>query len=116
MRDERTEKTASVRAGQRDGGRYDCGMSLLKGAVIFYAVMSLITLVVYAWDKRASKRPGAQRVSERTLHLWALAGGFGGAFLGQIWLRHKTRHASFVVVTVLAAATHAGAWAWWLAR
>ena len=80
---------------------------------VYYGALSLITLAVYAGDKRASKRPGAQRVSERTLHLWALAGGFAGAFLGQLWLRHKTRHPSFIVVTVLALAAHAGAWAWW---
>ncbi len=110
------EKTASVRAGLRGGGRYDCGMSLLKGAAVFYAGMSLVTLMVYAWDKRASKRPGAQRVRERTLHLWALAGGFGGALLGQIWLRHKTRHASFVMLTALAFSLHAAGWAWWLTR
>ena len=96
--------------------RYDCGMSLLEGAVVFYGAMSLVTLMIYAWDKRASKRPGARRVRERTLHLWAFAGGFGGALLGQIWLRHKTRHASFVIGTVLALAAHAGVWAWWLAK
>lgn len=93
--------------------RYDCGMSLFEGAVIFYVSVSLLTLVAYAWDKRASKRPGAQRVRERTLHLWALAGGFGGALLGQAWLRHKTRHPAFLIVTILALSAHAGAWAWW---
>ncbi len=86
-------------------------MSFVEGVLIFYAVMSLVTLALYAGDKRA----GARRTPEATLHLWALAGGFGGALLGQAWLRHKTRHPSFIVVTVLAAAIHAGAWAWWLA-
>lgn len=88
-------------------------MSLRETVAAYYGAVSLITLAVYAWDKRASRRPGAQRVSERTLHLWALAGGFMGAFAGQFWLRHKTRHPSFIVVTVLALAAHAGAWAWW---
>lgn len=80
----------------------------------YYAGMSVLTLAVYAWDKRASKRPGARRVRERTLHLWALAGGFAGAWLGQAWLRHKTRHTSFAVIATLAAVAHAGAWAWWI--
>lgn len=88
-------------------------MLLWEYAAVYYAGMSVITLAVYAWDKRASQRPGAQRVSERTLHLWALAGGFAGALLGQVWLRHKTRHSAFIIVTVLALAAHAGAWAWW---
>jgi len=91
-------------------------MSLLEAVVFAYAGINLVTLCLYVWDKRASKRPGARRVRERTLHLWAFAGGFGGALLGQVWLRHKTRHASFVIGAVLALALHAGAWAWWLTR
>jgi uncharacterized membrane protein YsdA (DUF1294 family) len=79
----------------------------------YYGALSLITLVMYAWDKRASKRAGARRVRERTLHLMAVGGGFLGALVGVFWLRHKTKHASFVVVTILALAAHAGAWAWW---
>ncbi len=63
--------------------------------------------------ERASKRAGARRVRERTLHLWAVAGGFGGALLGQAWLRHKTRHPSFLIITLLAVIAHGGAWAWW---
>lgn len=88
-------------------------MSLPEAAACYYGVLSLITLVIYAADKRASRRPGARRTPELTLHLWALAGGFPGAWLGQAWLRHKTKHASFIVVTILALAAHAGAWAWW---
>ena len=88
-------------------------MPLPEVVVLFYACVSCITLLAYAWDKNASKRPGAQRIRERTLHLWALAGGFGGAWLGQFWLRHKTRHRSFAIIAVLAAALHGGLWAWW---
>lgn len=89
-------------------------MVSIEAVAGIYAGMSLLTLFVYAGDKRAAKRAGARRVSELTLHLWALAGGFAGAWLGQVWLRHKTKHPSFMVVTVLAATAHAGAWAWWV--
>lgn len=89
-------------------------MTFWETTGIYYAAVSLITLMMYAWDKRASKRAGARRVRERTLHLMALAGGFVGALVGMFWLRHKTKHASFIIVTVLALAAHAGAWAWWL--
>lgn len=89
-------------------------MSFLEIAAVSYAILSLATLAAYAADKRAARRPGARRVRERTLHLWALAGGFPGAFLGQSLLRHKTRHLSFAVVTTLAAVVHIGAWVWWL--
>jgi uncharacterized membrane protein YsdA (DUF1294 family) len=106
-----------LRAGVAGARRYDCGMtlsrSLLECVAGFYAGMSLVTLAVYAWDKRASKRAGARRIRERTLHLWSIAGGFAGALAGQAFLRHKTRHPSFVVVTTLALAAHAGGWAWW---
>lgn len=88
-------------------------MSLSEAAAGYYGVLSLLTLAIYAADKRASKRAGARRTPELTLHLWSLAGGFAGALLGQVWLRHKTRHPSFLVVTVFALAAHAGAWAWW---
>jgi uncharacterized membrane protein YsdA (DUF1294 family) len=96
------------------GNRHHQRMQMGEGVAAYYVGVTLATLCLYAWDKRASKRPGAQRVRERTLHLWALAGGFGGALIGQFWLRHKTRHPSFIIVTVLALAAHAGAWAWWL--
>lgn len=88
-------------------------MISIEAVAGFYAGMSLCTLAAYVWDKQAARRPGARRVRERTLHLWSLAGGFAGALAGQFWLRHKTRHPSFIVVTVLALAAHAGAWAWW---
>ncbi len=89
-------------------------MTLPEAAGVYYAVVSTIALITYAWDKRASKRPGARRIRERTLHGWALAGGFAGAWLGQAWLRHKTRHPAFVFVTMLSAVAHAVGWAWWL--
>ncbi|MBW8781088.1 MAG: DUF1294 domain-containing protein [Verrucomicrobia bacterium] len=88
-------------------------MTSFEMVAMAYVGINGVTLCLYAWDKRAAKRPGAERVRERTLHLWALAGGFGGALLGQAWLRHKTRHASFAVIAVLALAAHAAGWAWW---
>lgn len=106
--------SVNVRAGVRGGRRNDGGMISIEAVAAFYAGMSLCALAAYAWDKHAAGRPGARRVRERTLHLWALAGGFCGALAGQFGLRHKTRHPSFVIVAVLALAGHAGAWAWWL--
>ena len=88
-------------------------MSLLEVVVVYYAVVLSVTLLAYAWDKHAAQRRGVQRVRERTLHLCALAGGFAGAWIGQGWLRHKTCHPAFAVVSTLAAALHLGLWAWW---
>lgn len=62
----------------------------------FFTTLSIITFVAYGYDKRASLR-GDERVSERTLHLLALCGGWPGALAGQLMFRHKTRKTSFRV-------------------
>ncbi|MGY3927086.1 DUF1294 domain-containing protein [Aeromonas simiae] len=54
-----------------------------------YAVMSLLTFCVYAWDKRAA-RLKRSRVPERTLHSWSWLGGWPGALLARHYLRHKS--------------------------
>lgn len=59
-----------------------------------YVLLSLITFLLYGWDKRAAIR-GNWRIRERTLHLWALTGGWPGAWLAQRWLRHKSQQRSF---------------------
>ena len=86
----------------------------MTGLVIgYYVACSIVTLGIYAVDKRAAGR-GDHRVSERALHGWALVGGFAGAIAGQQILRHKSRKPGLVLVAWLACALHAGAWAWWL--
>lgn len=62
-----------------------------------YAVMSVVTFVVYAADKSAA-RQGRRRVSESTLHALSIIGGWPGALLGQQVLRHKTRKQPFRTV------------------
>lgn len=59
-----------------------------------YAVLGLVTFVVYASDKAAARR-GAWRVKERNLHLLALLGGWPGALVAQLLLRHKTAKRDF---------------------
>lgn len=61
----------------------------LTALLFWYLLMSLVTFCVYAIDRRAARRK-LRRVSERQLHLWALAGGWPGAMLAQQRLRHKT--------------------------
>lgn len=67
-----------------------CGIVLAS----LYGVLSLVTLLLYGWDKRAAIR-GARRVRERTLHLGAVIGGWPGAWLAQRWFRHKSQKAMF---------------------
>ena len=59
-------------------------MTWVAGA---YAIVSLITYGMYAFDKRRAVR-GGRRVPERTLHLFELAGGWPGALVAARTFRH----------------------------
>ncbi|MBR7801187.1 DUF1294 domain-containing protein [Undibacterium sp. FT137W] len=56
--------------------------------------MNLLCFSLYGCDK-ASARAQTSRISEKTLHGWALAGGALGAVCGQSWFRHKTQKTFF---------------------
>lgn len=60
-------------------------------------VTSVVTLGLYWWDKRAAKLR-SDRISERTLHLWALAGGWPGAIYARGKFRHKTQKQPFGMI------------------
>ena len=62
-----------------------------------YALMSAVSLGLYAKDKSAA-RNRRWRVRESTLHLTAVLGGWPGALIAQEVLRHKTSKASFRAV------------------
>lgn len=59
-----------------------------------YVGASIICFIVYAVDKSAA-RAGRWRVSENTLLLLGLIGGWPGAIVAQQTLRHKTKKVSF---------------------
>ncbi|MEZ5278369.1 MAG: DUF1294 domain-containing protein [Opitutaceae bacterium] len=71
----------------------------------WYGAWSLVTLVVYGWDKRAAGK-SRWRVPERRLHLLAAVGGIPGAILAQQVFRHKNRKAGFQFVTGWIVAVH----------
>ena len=62
-----------------------------------YLVMSLVTFIAYAADKRAAVR-GAWCTPESTLHALELLCGWPGAWLAQRFLRHKSVKTSFRIV------------------
>jgi uncharacterized membrane protein YsdA (DUF1294 family) len=65
--------------------------------VVIYFVLSLLTFIVYAWDKSSAKR-GRWRTAESSLHLMGLLGGWPGALAAQRLLRHKSSKREFLRV------------------
>ncbi|HEY0377747.1 MAG TPA: cold shock and DUF1294 domain-containing protein [Pyrinomonadaceae bacterium] len=61
-----------------------------------YYGASIITYGSYARDKTAAQN-ARRRIPESTLHLMSLVGGWPGALIAQVLLRHKTRKSSFLM-------------------
>lgn len=79
--------------------------TLLLGYAVVLLIGSSITFIVFAWDKRRSRR-GGWRVSERTLHTLELLGGWPGAWLAMRWLWHKSSKRSYRRVFFAIVALH----------
>ena len=68
---------------------------------VSYCLLSLITFLLYGIDKRNAIK-SRWRISEKTLQVFALLGGWPGALLAQQAFRHKTQKRSFIFVLWLA--------------
>lgn len=77
----------------------------LIAALALSAIASLISFVLYGFDKRRARLDG-DRVPEKRLHLFALLGGWPGAMLAQKVFRHKTVKTRFRIVFWLTVACH----------
>ncbi|MCW8128415.1 DUF1294 domain-containing protein [Microbulbifer halophilus] len=62
--------------------------------IYWIAGISALTALFYGWDKLCAVRDW-RRISERTLHLLSLAGGWPGAILAQQAFNHKTSKVTF---------------------
>lgn len=83
---------------------------------ILYPAMSTIAFVLYSEDKSRAKQ-GKWRISEGTLHLCELFGGWLGAFVAQRILRHKSRKSSYQQEFCVIVAAHLVGWvAWFLLK
>ena len=60
----------------------------------WYAVLGLVTYLMYAKDKAAAQR-NEWRTPESTLHLLSVLGGWVGAMVAQTYLRHKSQKVDF---------------------
>ncbi|MBH0014231.1 DUF1294 domain-containing protein [Pseudoalteromonas sp. NZS100_1] len=79
----------------------------------YISVLSAITFLMYAWDKRQAKRSSHTKVNrtpERTLQLLTLFGGWPGALLAQQLLRHKSQKRRFIIVLWLCILVNVGSY------
>jgi len=63
---------------------------------IYLAAISLLAIILTLYDKRAAKQR-KWRVRERTLLLVSALGGSAAMLLTMRAIRHKTKHAKFMV-------------------
>jgi len=77
----------------------------LVGYPAWLLTLGVVTFLFYGFDKTQSKRKG-WRVSEKTLHTLALAGGFVGGWVGMFWFRHKTQKGIFYLILLLSTLLH----------
>jgi len=68
----------------------------------WWFIMFLIGVATMGIDKRIAKTGGFDRISERTLWIVGLAGGFLGIVVGGMIFSHKTRKPEFWVPVALA--------------
>lgn len=67
---------------------------MLAGFAIWSLAASIVTAILYAWDKRSATK-GYQRIPESTLLASCLLGGWPGGFAAGKIFRHKTKKTSF---------------------
>jgi len=60
----------------------------------YFAILNIITIAVYGWDKYCAKHH-KWRTPESTLLLFAVLGGSIGALLAMKLFHHKTLHLKF---------------------
>jgi uncharacterized membrane protein YsdA (DUF1294 family) len=74
--------------------------------IIYHAIVSLVALIMCALDKNRAINKG-RRIPEKHLFFIAAIGGAVGMWIGMIWVRHKTKHISFMLGIPLIAAINA---------
>ena len=71
---------------------------LLSAVIIYFAIISLISAIVCIYDKAVSKRNKVElRIPKRRLLLLSALGGSVAMLLTMLLIRHKTRHAKFMI-------------------
>ena len=81
--------------------------------VAVYGGLSVVAIVMYRLDKTAAMQ-GTWRVSEESLHLIAVLGGWPGAMLARPVLRHKTTKQPFRTIFWCTVVANCSALAWFV--
>lgn len=82
-----------------------------KILLAYFLIVSAVSIGLTVHDKRAARR-GGRRVRERTLLLWAAAGGSTAMLLAMLAVRHKTRRLKFMAgIPCILAVQGFAAWA-----
>ena len=68
-----------------------------KYVIIYFLFISLITVIVTVYDKKAAKKFPRNRIPEKVLFILAIAGGSLAEFITMLKIRHKTKHPKFMV-------------------
>ncbi len=80
--------------------------------LLLYPTASAAAFVLYGKDKYRAIQ-GAWRISEGTLHLVEILGGWPGAYLAQQTMRHKTVKFGYQAEFWLIVAAHLAFWSLW---
>lgn len=65
--------------------------------LIYFVGISVFTIVITVYDKKAAKKWTKHRVPEKVLFLLAILGGSIAEHLTMIKIRHKTKHKRFMI-------------------
>ena len=69
----------------------------MKYLVLYFVLISAVSLIVTVYDKIASKKYPRNRVPEKYLFLLSAIGGSVSMYITMQIIRHKTRHKRFMI-------------------
>jgi len=79
-------------------------MNISTFALYYFIFINIFSFFIYLYDKvKAIKN--RQRVSEKSLHILSVIGGFIGSLLSMMIFRHKIKKIKFMVVYMIIMAT-----------
>ena len=70
---------------------------IITAALIYWGIISLVSVIVTVYDKIAAKSAPKHRTPEKTLLLLAALGGSAAMYITMQLIRHKTKHAKFMI-------------------